>query len=474
MTTGFTTANASPSKGFFVSMLVRDIELKDTLLDLLDNCVDGILRSCDPDLESPQPYLGFWANIAVGPDCFEIEDNCGGIPIELARTRAFAIGRPDRITGPDGAATVGMYGIGMKRAIFKLGRNAVVESWHDEPFRVRIDRDWLDSDDWSDLPMETLEEGELLRKGTRIQVDDLHDAVKLEFDAEAFATELAIAISRSYSLIIAKGFRVTVRRKKDDQIGPPIAPEEFRLLGESETGGAGMAPYIYCGEIGDVTVEVYAGLYRKLPDADEAELEEDTRGKVDDAGWTVACNDRVVIWKDRSRLTGWGEASVPNFHGQFIAIAGLVLLRSTDPSKLPLTTTKRGIDASSDVFSYVKDMMREATKALTSFTNKWKRFEENLDQIYRGSAYLDLPELRSVSRELPMRTWAKMESIKRYVPKLPSPPREKTSARVSFVAVKADVVKLAVVYFDNPTTAPKHVGEEAFKRELANYAEAAE
>lgn len=37
--------DARPVKSFFVSMLTRDISLYDAILDLLDNCVDGIVRS---------------------------------------------------------------------------------------------------------------------------------------------------------------------------------------------------------------------------------------------------------------------------------------------------------------------------------------------------------------------------------------------------------------------------------------------
>lgn len=33
--------NASPTKNFFVEMLTRDIDLKDAILDLLDNCFAG-------------------------------------------------------------------------------------------------------------------------------------------------------------------------------------------------------------------------------------------------------------------------------------------------------------------------------------------------------------------------------------------------------------------------------------------------
>ena len=38
------TAQASPTKQFFVSMLTRDISLADAILDLLDNCLDGAMR----------------------------------------------------------------------------------------------------------------------------------------------------------------------------------------------------------------------------------------------------------------------------------------------------------------------------------------------------------------------------------------------------------------------------------------------
>ncbi len=37
--------DAKPVKSFFVEMLTRDIALDDAILDLLDNCVDGIQRS---------------------------------------------------------------------------------------------------------------------------------------------------------------------------------------------------------------------------------------------------------------------------------------------------------------------------------------------------------------------------------------------------------------------------------------------
>lgn len=472
-------ANASPTKRFFVDMLVRDIELKDTLLDLLDNCVDGILRTHKTKRGAARPYDGYRADIVVSPSCFQIEDNCGGIPIAIAQNSAFAIGRPVPIEGHDAAATVGMYGIGMKRAIFKLGTDATVDSWNDRGFRVRISPSWLADEDWKRLPMKALPEGALEKGRTRVRVDKLHPSIKTEFEDGNFVSDLIESIAENYALIIEKGFAITVRRSMSEKMPDPIDAKRFALLRtkqkkKSKDQAEGIAPYVYVGKIGSVEVEIYAGLYRHLPDADEQELEEETRGSKDDAGWTVICNDRAVVWKDRTRLTGWGESTVPNYHGQFIAITGIVLLRSENPKLLPLTTTKRGLDAGSELYSKVKDMMREATKGLTSFTNKWKKFEDDLEKLYLDTSYVELSELRASATTVAARSYHKIKTMKRFAPKLPVPARSVTSSRVSFLALKTDVARLSIAYFGEPDAKPREVGEEAFKRELEQYQEAAE
>jgi hypothetical protein len=247
-----------------------------------------------------------------------------------------------------------------------------------------------------------------------------------------------------------------------------IDAEPFRLI-QTVAGDPQkirIAPYIYTGVLDDVSIDIYAGLYRKLLTAEEADEEEQTRGYTDDAGWTVACNDRVVIWKDKTRLTGWGEAAVPNYHGQFIAITGIVLLHSEDPTKLPLTTTKRGIDASSNIYSEAKDLMRQATKNLTTFTNKWKKFPDQLEDMYKSADYLDMESLRKLPAELPMSVSRKNESIKKYEPQYPEPEQEKTSTRVAFAALKDDVDILARHFFDDINIKPGLVGEVAFKQAL--------
>ena len=467
-------AKALPSKRFFVNMLVRDIELKDAILDLLDNCVDGILRSASADRSSAKPYAGFHATISIAADGFRIVDNCGGIPYRTAVEKAFAIGNPDPIVGADATATVGMYGIGMKRAIFKFGENATVRSHADVPFEVAIDSAWLNSDAWSALPMTILAPQAIKGKGTTVEVRDLYPHVASEFGRESFVEDIRDAIARQYSIILSKGFAVSVANDLGNvAVAVPVEAETFRLLTASADGAdAHIAPYVYRGTIDGVEVEIYAGLYRRLPDEEEQEAEEETSGSADDAGWVVACNDRVVIWKDRSRLTGWGEAGTPNFHGQFIAITGIVLMHSKDPSLLPLTTTKRGVDAGSDVYSKAKDLMRAATQGLATFTNKWKRFPGELDKLYLGSNEVDLSALQS--RTVALRSVHGLSTMQRSVPDLPVPKAATTDARISFAASKDRVARLAEAYFGDRTAKPSKVGEHAFNQEYTRLADAAE
>ncbi|MFS8145958.1 ATP-binding protein [Rhizobium sp. BR 249] len=464
------TAVASPTKQFFVRMLTRDIELSDALLDLLDNCVDGILRSGQAKADGLKPYEGFNATLTLSKDHFSIEDNCGGIPYAIAQKYAFAMGRPPGVEEGGTQGKVGMYGIGMKRAIFKLGSDARIESRNDRSFFVEINAKWMGENSWNDLPIYELPEGSIEAGSTKIFVTKLHPDISLAFAQSKWIDEFRKAIARHYAIIIEKGFSVVVGTPDEIARGlAPIKAEPFRLLlAKPDHGGQMIEPFIYNGKIRGVDVEIYAGLYRPLLNEDELDEEDDTRASTDDAGWTVACNDRIVIWKDKTKLTGWGEGTVPNYHGQFIAITGIVLLRADDPKKLPLTTTKRGIEGASDVYLDVKDIMRDSTKALTSFTNKWKRFPEKLATLYQASEYADLPGLRSIASSAEMDTVRKYPEMKKVEPRLPVPPEEKTSTRVSFVALKKDVEFLGKHFFDDAKAKPAAVGEAAFNQSLGD------
>lgn len=460
---------ATPTKRFFVHMLTRDIELQDAILDLVDNCIDGVVRQVGSNPANPErPYENYHAHITMTPTRFEIVDNCGGIPRDVLE-RAFKMGRPDGEA--EVGHTVGMYGIGMKRAIFKIGTSCAVSSRSgDFGFVVTISPKWMEDPEEWELPINHLPAEDPLQNGTRITIDLLRDEVGARFDEanDNFIGDFEESLSAHYALILAKGFSVSVN-------GREVKPKTFALLvGEdlsatdaaNAISGKALEPYVFKATIGRVDVEIYAGLYRHLPDDAEMETEEEQRASRDDAGWTIVCNDRVVVYRDRTRLTGWGEADVPNFHGQFIAFSGVVIMSSDHPLDLPLTTTKRGIDASSNLYLSVKDYMREATKAFTNFTNKWKRLPQQRERIYKDSKALGITELRAAALSYPMSSIRKLDNASKYVPTLPVPRAPERAVRITYSKPRAEVQVVSEKLFADPDVEPKLVGEEAFDRVL--------
>ena len=451
--------SAAPVKSFFVSMLTRDIKLEEAILDLLDNCVDGILRSKPVVLE--KPYEGNWAEIAFDEGTFSITDNCGGIPWALSEY-AFRMGR-DPKREPDTAGVVGVYGIGMKRAIFKMGKSCEIStrSGVDE-YEVSITPEWIDDEDDWEIPVEQ-KDTSMKEDGTTIVVGNLHEGIATKFrdERELFEEELRDLISSHYAFIIEKGFEVIVN-------GEVVKPSSRELIFSEveDKSSKTIRPFMFKAKTDrDVDIFMAVGFTRPIPSQDEVLDEQyEKRHSSEDAGWTVICNDRAVLHCDRSELTGWGEAGIPRFHTQFIAISGIVEFRCDNPAELPTTTTKRGVDASSVLYLQAKNKMREGMKLFTDYTNRWKgRTEETKAQFDAGTP-LSFPELKAKAAVLRFNTTQRsIPGATQFRPTLPSPTRrDPRRRRISFTKEVNDVDVVSEYLFGSTTARPSDVGERCF------------
>lgn len=454
------TADANPTKRFFVHMLTRDIELGDAILDLLDNCIDGALRSNQQSApaDAKLPYKGFWAEINLSANGFSLRDNCGGMPLELAEKYAFRFGRPDTERDED-IPTVGVYGIGMKRAIFKIGTECLIRSRHKEQhFEVRIPPRWLADDNAWELPIKLVEPDPTQEGGVDIIIKKLNPNISTAFDPAggSFGEHLIALVRTHYAFIIRKGFEVRINNVI-------VKPVEIRTLVDLQNTTRAIKPFIYKTEFDGVTVQLILGMYEKFPDAGELlDIEHGIRSK-HTAGWTILCNDRVVVSNDTSRLTGWGEAGVPAYHSQFVMISGIVSFTSNDASRLPVTTTKRGIDQNSELYASVKEIMRDALKVFTSFTNKWKSQTEERAAIQRNVQSLSI---RDAVASIKSDAWIEVRKGirgQKYVPNLPLPETARTHQRIVFMRKNEEIKTVQKFLFDedaNPK--PSEVGEAAF------------
>lgn len=206
--------SGKPSKVFFIDMITRDLGLTDCILDLVDNSIDHAVTTSQVDVmaflvNGQRPKLQrLYVSIKISPNSFTIEDNCGGISIDDARTRVFRFGDPQ---GRRAHAGLSVYGIGMKRAFFKLGNVIRMQSATDaEWFVVDINvKAWKSrgDDDWD---FAFTEHGSLVarRKAhpprtTKITITNLHTEIASRLADPSFAKQLRQRIASTYSLFLS-------------------------------------------------------------------------------------------------------------------------------------------------------------------------------------------------------------------------------------------------------------------------------
>ncbi|MDY6916513.1 MAG: ATP-binding protein [Chloroflexota bacterium] len=192
------TVSLRPTKELFIDVLTRDISVHDCILDLLDNAVDSYTKNGIAERRE--------IRLDYGQDGLRLVDNCGGIPKVRFMSEVFRLGSSDPTSsGP----TIGVYGIGLKRSVFKLGRLIVVETDDGRDYcRLKIDVDqWLSEPDNWEVPLTESSPSRLGGGGlpyTSIEVSKLTRAAKETFTPE-FERRLKETVKIYYSLFIQDG-----------------------------------------------------------------------------------------------------------------------------------------------------------------------------------------------------------------------------------------------------------------------------
>lgn len=429
-------AHAEPTKDFFIDVITRDIDLEDCILDLLDNSLDGAhkIATRSRPHDSPKPYEGFRAQIIMDEGRFFISDNCGGIALSDAIDYAFHFGR--RSDAPSsGDLSIGIYGIGMKRAIFKLGKKISIHTSTDtESFRCGIVVDeWRTRKSW-DFDLD--EAPKIPGTGTRIEVTELRPEIAAEIGDIIFETRLKALIARDYALFIEKGFHVSVN------------DTSIRGFNYTIKEGASFQPFRRAYDDDGVRVEILAGMADAPPDStDPEEVGRDPAH----SGWYVVCNDRVVLPADKSRRTVWGDEGFPNWHLQYNGFLGMVMFQSSNLGKLPWNTTKRGIDETSPIYRRAVQVMKEATQPWLKYTNQRKA---------------DLEQAKSVEatiKSVPLFTVRQNPTFSVPVPAKPSVPM----ANINYQRPRSEVRRVASA-LGNPNMNYRAVGMGTFDYFLKN------
>ena len=433
-------ADASATRAFFVDMLVRDIGVDGAILDLIDNSVDAVSSNLTPAGDFDSSHI----DVSFDPNHFRISDNCGGIAVEIARQYAFRFGRAEAFNP---GTRIGEFGIGMKRAVFRLGKNFKVDSSTTETrFIVDVDvEEWRQQKGGWTFPMAIIDTP-ADEAGTTVEVRNLHEGVKELFDQDSYARNMLQEVADRYSEAISAGLTISLNREPADLrihnllVGSDIRPENRQE--ELLSGNRHVKLRIVAG-IGPV-------------------------GRpVTESGWYVYCNGRLVLKADRTSLTGWGTAGlggpdVPAWHPQYARFRGFVFFTSDSPAALPWTTTKTEIDTSSDVYRNALGKMRSVIRRFATFTNELaterEQFEESdgkaRQSIKQGMA---LAQSKPAS-EAPIGTFRVPERSQDLGQRAPVGPQ---MANIQF---KAEVSHVGQLKKALGLSTNRQIGEEAFER----------
>ena len=348
-----TQIDAEPTKSFFVDMLTRDIPLEQAILDLVDNCVDGA-KSMGED--GAMPFANRSIKLEFGTNSFRILDNCGGFSREAAREYAFRFGRP--ANAQRASHSIGQFGVGMKRALFKFGRHFVVRSATiEDTWSVEVNvPKWEGEPGWH-FPWTEFKGNEFIgpaNPGTEIIVTELRSEVSRRFGTKNFETEVINLIQSKHRQFIANGISVSVN-------GTHLAATDLKFLTRDGLN-PGTEIMTFADEgVAAITVKIVVAVGPSAPRQ---------------AGWYVVCNGRVILEADRSTTTGWGVVEesqsklvIPNYHNQFSRFRGIVFFDSNDSARVPWNTTKTDVDKDNPVWQTVFQKMIEMMRPVISFLN---------------------------------------------------------------------------------------------------------
>lgn len=341
-----------PTKRLFIDTLVRDIDLAASIVDLIDNSIDGAKR-----VKPSEKFTGLWVKITLNARQFVVEDNCGGIALEIAQKYAFRFGRDDSHQG-EVKHSVGHFGVGMKRTLFKIARSFTISSvTRSTKFQLVLDVDrWEKEKDW-DFKLTHVVKSAVKPNspvGTFIEVTQFRPEAAEHFAISRFVNEVRERIRRAHSHAISQGLKIEFN-------GETLTAEDFWL---SKSGQ--IKPMQLTGEL-PVDESREKVKYRIIAGVDERDS-----GL---AGWYVFCNDRLLLWADQSDITGWGLSPAPKFHQQFNYFRGYAYLDAKDAGLLPWNTTKTGISEDSDVYMRIQALMRDAARSVIDFLNELRKEE---------------------------------------------------------------------------------------------------
>ena len=330
------TLDAVPSKRLFLS-IIADYDLNKSICELIDNAFDMWTRngrSTD-------------VNISVTLDRHDarivVEDDAGGVARE---NLTFIVGPGQSGSGATDD-TIGIFGVGTKRAVVALSRDIriVTRVPGAATFQVEFDDNWLRDEDWG-LPLfevDNISEGTTRVELARLRVGIGEDAEKL----------LRSHLGATYAkLLVMPGVGLTLNNKAieprffDQWSYPPnYGPRRFSGKHRTPQGR-------------DVTLEVIAGLSNESSPASG------------EYGVYFYCNDRLVAPAMKSIDVGFAKGLAGLPHPK-VSLTKVIVSMTGDAVAMPWNSSKSEISTNHHTFLALHDWLVNVVSDYARISRVW-------------------------------------------------------------------------------------------------------
>ena len=338
--------DGTPEKRLFWS-IINDYDFTTAICELIDNSLDLWLKA--------DKAMKLEVTVEVDHDrqIIIVSDNGGGVSKQNLRLLVTPGGSNN---DPDGES-IGVFGVGSKRAVVALGENITIRTRHGSgtTYAIDIDKDWLASPDWN-LPSYSvldIDEGT-----TTIEASQLRRSVS-ERDVEALKSHL----SETYAKFLAHAnFRLLlngtplVAKTFDHWSFPPGHDPVYLQFAVGHEGGK------------QVMVTIEAGL---INDRDPAN---------DNYGVYAYCNGRLIEKEMRIKEVGYFSSSEAGTPHPDASLARVIVQFDGPASLMPWNSSKSAINTKHATFE--GGMAR-----ITEFTTHFSKLSRALKGTWDTSVF---------------------------------------------------------------------------------------
>lgn len=329
----------SSDPDYIIKGLTSDVTTIECIYDLIDNSIDAArntLLKNDTKKDKfglPASYDGYEIKIFINNKHVTIHDNCSGIDEQTLSKKTFTIG--SRSQHPYG---IGHYGVGLNRAIFKLGRQATLKTDDGiDQFSLTFSEDEVRKAVANTLEIKAVRLKTTNDKFNIIEISEINKDVSPDLGSSIWLKSTTDEIRKRYGRFTHKGLKIFINEIPIGNFGPEIRDPSFlrkrerTLFTESR-----------------VNIYMESGLHQdyriKSVDDDYEDLKSGIPELTNEYGWYVVCNDRIILVADKTKITGW----TTSWHNEYHGFLGWAHYISEDPSLLPWDSKKTGLNINNE------------------------------------------------------------------------------------------------------------------------------